>query len=182
MAEAFTRQQRFARRLEAIHAEFATEGGCDFEAFHQSYAGGSTGELTDAAQEIYQAALAEAPTHVPPPRTAFLEQCEIEIYEGLTYVRLDDVMSLLSTYVPEDAPRQAPDHPFITKYVCRGVHKCNEPKDMHLPRGEWRVWLKDADGVETEISPFRVLDVPPIHRVWRRKAGPWLPVNGESKP
>ena len=54
MAKAFTRQQRFARRLDDIHAEFVTEGGCGFEAFQQDYRGGSTGELTDAAQEPNQ--------------------------------------------------------------------------------------------------------------------------------
>ena len=102
MAKAFTRQQRFARRLDDIHAEFVTEGGCGFEAFQQDYRGGSTGELTDAAREIYQAALAAAPTHVPPPRTAVLEHCEVEIYEGLTYVRLDDVMHLLSEGAPSE--------------------------------------------------------------------------------
>ena len=46
--------------------------------------------------------LATAPTHVPPPRTAFLEHCEVEIYEGLTYVRLDDVMHLLSEGAPSE--------------------------------------------------------------------------------
>ena len=46
--------------------------------------------------------LAAAPTHVPPPRTAFLEHCEVEIYEGLTYVRLDDVMHLLSESTPSE--------------------------------------------------------------------------------
>ena len=46
--------------------------------------------------------LATAPTHVPPPRTAFLEHCEVEIYEGLTYVRLDDVMHLLSKGAPSE--------------------------------------------------------------------------------
>ena len=46
--------------------------------------------------------LAAAPTHVPPPRTAFLEHCEVEIYEGLTYVRLDDVMHLLSEGAPSE--------------------------------------------------------------------------------
>ena len=91
MAKAFTRQQRFARRLDDIHAEFVTEGGCGFEAFQQDYRGGSTGELTDAAREIYQAALAAAPTHVPPPRTAFLEQCEVEIYgDSSSYPEMSD--------------------------------------------------------------------------------------------
>ena len=70
-------------------------------AFRDAYARGYAQAKSDA-QETYQAALAAAPTHVPPPRTAFLEHCEVEIYEGLTYVRLDDVMHLLSEGAPSE--------------------------------------------------------------------------------
>ena len=67
----------------------------------EAYARGYMQAQSDE-QETYQAALAAAPTHVPPPRTAFLEHCEVEIYEGLTYVRLDDVMHLLSEGAPSE--------------------------------------------------------------------------------
>ncbi len=65
---------------------------------------GRPGQPQDAfeAADRILTALAAAPTHVPPPRTAFLEHCEVEIYEGLTYVRLDDVMHLLSEGAPSE--------------------------------------------------------------------------------
>ena len=146
MAKAFTRQQRFARRLDDIHAEFVTEGGCGFEAFQQSYAGGSTGELTDAAQEIYQAALAAAPTHVPPPRTAFLEHCEVEIYEGLTYVRLDDVMHLLSDGTPSDELLQSKQNETRSK-----ENFVSEPKEERVTQLPVR---KTGDGCKCCYSTY----------------------------
>ena len=80
-------------------------------AFRDAYARGYMQAQSDE-QETYQAALAAAPTHVPPPRTAFLEHCEVEIYEGLTYVRLDDVMHLLSKGAPSEEPSDAPEYSY----------------------------------------------------------------------
>ena len=89
MAKAFTRQQRFARGYAQAQSD---------------------------AQETYQAALAAAPPHGPPPRTAFLEQCEVEIYEGLTYVRLDDVMHLLSDGTPSEEQIEKAARAFFREY------------------------------------------------------------------
>ena len=84
-------------------------------AFRDAYARGYAQAKSDA-QETYQAALAAAPTHVPPPRTAFLEQCEVEIYEGLTYVRLDDVMHLLSEGAPSEEQIEKAARAFFREY------------------------------------------------------------------